>query len=127
MARILPAILCLLSACSTPSGGAGGVSTVSEIQPSGAQLRTEISSIVVDTSERAGRRVINLDLRNDTERSIRFAWAVEWMDKTGATLQGTPAGWHPTRLEPGAVTPIELEAPHSRAASWRLIAVETVP
>ena len=114
-------LLCMFAACAAPSSGE---SEVLANPPRGVQLREEISSIVLGTSEREGRRVVNLDLKNGAERAVHFAWAVEWMDKTGAVLSGTPIGWRPMHLEPGATAPIEIEAPHPRAASWRLIAID---
>ena len=124
MIRSLPVLLCLLAACTAPSGGAGGESTILATPPTGAELEAELTSLVLGTSERSGRRVVSLDLRNETDKTIHFAWAVEWMDKTGATCPGTPTEWRTTSLEAGAGTPIEIEAPSSRAASWRLLAVD---
>jgi len=124
MIRLLPVLLCLFASCATPPGGGGGKAAVLSGTPSGNQLGTEISSLVQGTTERSGRRVVILDLRNDTDRAIHFAWGVEWMDKTGKTCPGTPSEWRTAHLEAGAAAPIEIEAPNPKAASWRLLAVE---
>ena len=124
MTRPLSLLLCLIAACAGPSGGAGGESGLLAVAPSGAELGAEISSLVLGTSERAGRRVVSLRLCNDTDRAIRFAWSVEWMDKTGATCPGTPSEWRTAHLEAGRAAPIEIEAPSPRAVSWRLLAVD---
>jgi uncharacterized protein YcfL len=123
MIRSLPVLLCLFAACAAFPGGAGGETTLLAVQPSGAELGSEITSLVLGTSERSGRRVVSLDLRNETDETIHFAWSVEWMDKTGAICPGTPGEWRSTHLEAGAEMPIEIEAPSPHAASWRLLAV----
>ena len=71
-----------------------------------------------------GRRVVSLELRNDAERTIQFTWAVEWIDGSGVTCPGTPSDWQEARLAPGASIDVQIKAPTSQAASWRIIAVE---
>ena len=123
MNRALPVLLSLLAACAAPStSGVGEV--VLTAQPSGNVLEVGLSSIVLSTSQRQGRRVVSLDLKNDSEEAFDFAWAVEWMDRAGEVLSGTPSEWRLLSLEPGTGTPIEFEAPHPQAASWRLIAID---
>ena len=120
MNRALPVLLSLLAACAafSPSGA------VLAVQPSGNELEAGLSSIVLSTSQRQGRRVVSLDLRNDSDQALDFAWAVEWMNRAGEVLPGTPSEWRPLSLEPGTGTPIKFEAPHPQAASWRLVAIE---
>lgn len=124
MIRYQALLLCLLTACAASSGGVHGDSGVLAITPTGTELGSQISSIVLGTSERSGCRVVRLNLCNDTEDSIRFAWAIEWMDKAGATCPGTPAEWRTTQLGAGKAAPVEIVAPSPQAASWRLLAVD---
>ena len=123
MNRAHSLLLSLLTACAAPSAGGGG-DAVLAAQPSGRQLETGLSSIVLNTSQREGCRVVSLDLKNDSSQLLDFAWAVEWMDRAGEVIPGTPSAWRPMRLEAGTGTPIEFEAPHPQAASWRLIAID---
>ena len=124
MNRLLPVLLCLLASCAAPTGGAAGSDAVLSVQPSGPELKAELSSFVRDTSRQQGRMVVGLNLKNASDRAISFAWGVEWMDRAGEVLQGTPSDWRPLRLKAGAMTPVNIEAPHPSAASWRLITVE---
>ena len=117
MARALSALL-LLAACAAPSG------SVEIAPPSGEGLGVEVTSLIRGLSEREGRRVVSLDLRNEAERTIEFTWAVEWMDGAGETCPGTPSGWQTARLDAGATTSVEIKAPTPSASSWRIIAVE---
>jgi uncharacterized protein YcfL len=124
MNRLLPVLLCLLASCAAPTGGAAGSDAVLSVQPSGPELKAELSSFVRSTGKQQGRMVVGLDLKNSSDRAIDFAWAIEWMDRAGGVLSGTPSEWRSLRLESGAMTPIEIEAPHPSAASWRLITLE---
>ena len=124
MNRLLPALLCLLAACAAPAAGGVSGDTVLSVQPDGEELKAELCSFVLSTQRRQGRMVVELDLKNSSERAIDFAWSVEWMDRSGAALPGAAAVWRALRLEAGERTPIEIEAPHPSASSWRLITVE---
>ena len=123
MNRALLLLLSLLAACAaTPSRG--GSDVILAAQPSGKEVKAGLSSIVLSTSQRQGRRVVSLDLKNDSSQNLDLAWAVEWMDRAGEVLPGTPSNWRLPRLEAGTGAPIEFEAPQPQAASWRLIAVD---
>ncbi len=124
MNRLFPVLLGFLAACVAPTGGDTGSAAVLSVRPSGQELKSELSSFVVSTSKQQGRMVAGLNLKNCSDRTISFTWAVEWMDRAGEVLQGTPSDWRPLRLKAGAMTPVNIEAPHPSAASWRLITVE---
>ena len=124
MNRLLPVLLSLLAACATSTGGKAGSDAVLSVQPSGEELRTELSSFVLSTGKNQGRMVVGLNLKNASDRTIDFAWSVEWMDRSGASLPGAAAEWRALSLEAGAMSPIEIEAPHPSASSWRLVTVE---
>jgi uncharacterized protein YcfL len=125
MIRLLTALLLFLTACAAPSGGFS--SSSAGAPQSGERLGGEISSLIRGLSMSEGRRVVSLDLRNEAERTIRFSWAVEWMDGAGVTCPGTPSQWQEVRLKPGASASAEIKAPTPRAASWRIIAIEEAP
>ena len=124
MNRLLPVLFSLFASCATPTGDAAGSDAVLSVQPSGQELKAELSSFVRDTSRQQGRMVVGLNLKNASDRAISFAWGVEWMDRAGEVLSGTPSEWRSLHLESGAMAPIEIEAPHPSASSWRLIAME---
>jgi uncharacterized protein YcfL len=124
MNRLFPVLLSFLAACAAPNGSGAGSAAVLSVQPEGQELKAELSSFVISTSKQQGRMLVGLNLKNGSDRTINFNWSVEWMDRAGGVLPGTPSGWRPLRLEPGAMTPIEIVAPHPSAASWRLITVE---
>ena len=124
MNRLFPVLLSFLAACAAPNGSEAGGGAVLSVQPAGQELKAELSSFVISTSKQQGRMLVGLNLKNGSDRTIDFNWSVEWMDRAGGVLPGTPSGWRPLRLESGAMTPIEIEAPHPSAASWRLITVE---
>ena len=125
MIRVLTALLLFLTACAAPSGGLGSSSV--DAPQGGERLGVELTSLIRGLSMREGRRVVSLDLCNEAERTIQFSWAVEWMDRTGATCPGTPAEWQVARLKSGATSSVEITAPTPQAASWRIIAIEAAP
>ena len=125
MVRVLTALLLFLTACAAPSGGPG--SSSGGFPESGERLGVELSSLIRGLSMSEGRRVVSLDLHNEAERTIQFSWAVEWMDRTGATCPGTPSEWQEARLKSGETISVEIKAPTPQAASWRIIAIEAAP
>ncbi|MCH2103845.1 MAG: DUF1425 domain-containing protein [Planctomycetes bacterium] len=122
MKRLFPALLCLLAACATPSNSGLGGDALLSVQPSGELLKSELSSFVLSTSRQQGRLVVELNLKNASERSLDFGWAVEWMDRAGVVLNSPQ--FRALSLDAGAMAPIELVAPHPSASSWRLVTVE---
>ena len=124
MNRLFPVLLSFLAACAAPTGGGAGDGAVLSVRPPGQELQAELSAFVLSTSKQQGRMVVGLNLKNGSDRTIHFAWSVEWMDRAGAVLPGTSSDWRSIRLEAGAMAPIEIEAPQPSAASWRLITVD---
>lgn len=124
MKRLFPALLCLLAACATPANNGLGDDSLLSVQPSGELLNSELSSFVLSTSRQQGRLVVELNLKNASERSLDFGWAVEWMDRAGVVLNGAAPQWRALSLDAGAVAPVELVAPHPSASSWRLVTIE---
>lgn len=92
-------------------------------QPSEDRSVEEFLSQLIRSSQIIdGYRVVELDLFNEAEESLSFAYAVEWLDRAGNGVSDLEGGWTPLVLGPGEKASIEFRAPSPKADSWRLMA-----
>ncbi len=129
--RLIPTLALLLTvACQNPEAKPGGVGIPEEFQdeqfseqPSLDRSVEEHLTQLIRTSQIIeGHRVVELDLCNEADESLSFAYNIEWLDRAGKPVSDLEAVWTPLVLGAGEVTPIEFRAPSPRADSWRLIA-----
>ena len=103
-----------------PSGYQDG--RTSEQPSEDRSVEAHLAQIIRTSRLIDGYRVVELDLCNQADESISFAYSVEWLDREGRAIAHREAAWIPVVLEAGAKTPVEFRAPSPQADSWRLIA-----
>jgi uncharacterized protein YcfL len=70
-----------------------------------------------------GVQVVEVDLENQGQETLEFAWSVEWFSRSGEEVLDLEGVWTALRLEPGQRASLELVAPAPDADSWKLVAV----
>jgi uncharacterized protein YcfL len=122
---LAPALCGLVLACTAIPGsqnsyrGESGSLQMQRIE--GNELLARDLSILNPRSKlEDGRRVIQFELKNNRTSQLRFAWAVDWYDRSGFRVSDTTRHWEPIALGGGGSTTLTIRGPSPEADGWNL-------
>ncbi|MCB9914610.1 MAG: DUF1425 domain-containing protein [Planctomycetes bacterium] len=126
-------LLTALGACRSPASrqDAGPRVVPGELVESGAapsedhSVELALEQLIRQSRVENGVRVVDLELRNRSQRELAFAFRVEWLDRRGERVSDPSERWKHLVLPAEAAAPLRLTAPSPRAESWRLRAAAT--
>jgi hypothetical protein len=87
------------------------------------EVEGRLETLGARTTSEGARSVLRMELRNKSDSTLAFDWAVEWFDRSGSLLAGRSRVWRSMKLAAGAKRPIEVPVPSPDAISWRLRAI----
>ncbi|MFT7669622.1 MAG: hypothetical protein ACI8X5_002327 [Planctomycetota bacterium] len=83
-------------------------------------VESHLSQLIGSSKVVDGYRVVKLELCNQADEALSFAYSVEWLDRGGQAVMHREAVWTPLVIAAGERAPVEFRAPSPLADSWRL-------
>jgi uncharacterized protein YcfL len=115
----------LLGACTSPGGtqntykGGDDLESMTSIEKN-RYLKDSLSILDVRTRELDGRKQVQFELQNKTNRNLPFAWAVLWFDANGFQVSDGTRAWEPIVLGGHGKKLLLITAPSASAKTWQL-------
>ena len=115
----------LFAGCTTPEGsqntykGGDDLDSMTRVEKN-FYLRDCLSILDVRTREIDGKKQVQFELQNKTNRNLPFAWAVLWFDANGFQIPDGTHHWEPLVLGGHGKKILLITAPTPSAMTWQL-------
>lgn len=130
---LLSALGALLTGCGSspaeedaPAGPPRGEvrGTLTEAPEGDSAVEQHLETLLGQMRTVNGRRVVDFELRNKSDRELEIAYKVEWLNRRGQAVSSDDL-WVLVHLPAGGAVPLEASAPTRDAESWTVRAIET--
>lgn len=91
----------------------------------GEILAGKVNVTSVYTDVKGGLQRIQLNVQNDSGRSIHIHWTVEWFDENGMLIYTPAASWNNVTLSKGQRRSLQANATSKAAVDWRFSVQES--
>lgn len=98
--------------------------TLTEAPEGDAAVEQHLETLLGQVRTVNGKRVVDFELRNKSDRELEFAYKVEWLNRRGQPVSSDEL-WVLVNLPAGGAVPVEASAPTRDAESWTVRAIET--
>ncbi|MCA8978682.1 MAG: DUF1425 domain-containing protein [Planctomycetes bacterium] len=109
-------------AAGPPQGQVRG--TLTEAPEGDSAVEQHLETLLGTMRTVNGKRVVDFQLRNKSDRELEFAYRVEWLNRRGQAVTSDDS-WVLVHLPAGGAVPLEASAPTRDAESWTVRAIET--
>lgn len=98
--------------------------TLTEAPEGDPAVEQDLETLLGNTRTVGGKRVVDFQLRNRSDRELEFAFRIEWMNRRGEPIVEDEK-WMLVHLPAGGAVALEAAAPSRDAESWTVRALET--
>lgn len=130
---LLSALGALLTSCGSnpaqandPAGPPKGQvrGTLTEAPEGDSAVEQHLETLLGQMRTVNGKRVVDFELRNKSDRELEIAYKIEWLNRRGQAVASDDL-WVLVHLPAGGAVPLEASAPTRDAESWTVRAIET--